>query len=256
MLNHLSEFSVHFVWGDNSIWGVATHLRQHASLRVNCMEIDRLNHGHPYIYKCSPSGDLLVQTINFLGDIDKHAWCCTKGWCQKRQQYKNREITGSFVKLRKNIQKMQQNILEDDKFSCWPACFMDCSAAIVFAIVTTWSVVWVNSVPISGAVTWSWNISVAGLKKLDSPYLTQSGLCTTHIKLSLVCQYPALYSVIIKVSCHIAYSLQLLSLVIGSKEASQAKIKIMTNIYFIWLTLWLTTLARIVDAPYQERYDQ
>ena len=177
---------------------------------------------------------------------------------KKASNTKNRGITGSFVILRKNIQKMQQNILEDDRFSCWPACIIDCSVVQlqVFAIVTTWSAVWVNSVPISGAVTWIWNLSVAGLKKLDSPYLTQSGLCTTHIKLSLVCQYPALYSVIIKVSCHIAYSLQLLSLVIGSKEASQAKIKIMTNIYFIWLTLWLTTLARIVDAPYQERYDQ
>ena len=33
MLNHfdLSEFSAQFVWGDDSIWGVATHLRQHAS---------------------------------------------------------------------------------------------------------------------------------------------------------------------------------------------------------------------------------
>ena len=142
-----------------------------------------------------------------------------------RSPHKNKEITGSFVKLCKNIQKMQQDILEDDKFSCWPDCIMDCSAALVFAIVTTWSVVWVNSVPISGAVTWSWNLSVAGLKKRDSPYLTQSGLCTTHIKLSLVCQYPALYSVIIKVSCHIAYSLQLLSLVQGARKYHRLKSK-------------------------------
>ena len=44
----------------------------------------------------------------------------TRDRCQnsKHQQYKNKEITGSFVKLRKNIQKMQQDILEDDKFSC------------------------------------------------------------------------------------------------------------------------------------------
>ena len=68
MLNYfdLSEFSAQIVWGDDSIWGVATHLGQHASLRTNCMELDSLNHDQTHIYKCAPIGDLLVQINNWV----------------------------------------------------------------------------------------------------------------------------------------------------------------------------------------------